>query len=105
MKITHSMTKKVESKYYRIAMREVAFIPTRKDEICMIRRSTSRRKKISSPEVLDTAASSERVARPVPESHDEEAERSAIDETHLAFSQAHSFNLSCGAGPSPSKNA
>jgi hypothetical protein len=86
-------------------MREVAFIPTRKDEICMIRRSTSRWKKISSPEVLDIAASSERVARQDPESHDEEVVRIAIDETHLAFSRAHSFNLSCRAGPSPSKNA
>jgi hypothetical protein len=44
-------------------MREVAFIPTRKDEICMVRRSTLRRKKISSPEVLDIAASSETVGK------------------------------------------
>jgi hypothetical protein len=39
----------------------------------MIRRSTSRRKKISSPEVLDIAASNERVARQDLERHDEEA--------------------------------
>jgi hypothetical protein len=83
-------------------MREVAFVPTRKYE----RRSTLRRKKISSPEVLDIAASSERVTSGQdPESHDEEAVRLAINKTHLAFSQAHPFSLSCRAGPSPSKNA
>jgi hypothetical protein len=64
---------------------------------------------MSSPEVLDAAAGSERVASGQhPEIRDEEeAEevRLTTDETHLAFSQAYAFNLSVRAGPSPSENA
>jgi hypothetical protein len=65
---------------------------------------------MSSPEVLDAAAGSERVASGQhPEIRDEEEAEEEVrlttDETHLAFSQAYAFNLSVRAGPSPSENA
>jgi hypothetical protein len=67
-------------------VREVAFIPTHKDEMLVIKRKYLEVNKKGSPEVLDVAASSERIAKQDPESRDEEAVRLAMDETHLAFS-------------------
>jgi hypothetical protein len=65
--------KRVESECDWIGTRKVAFKPTPKGEIRLIRGSALRRKKMSSPEVLDAAADSEGVASGQhPEIRDEE---------------------------------
>jgi hypothetical protein len=45
----------VESQYYRIAVREIAFIPTHKNQVPMIRIHKAKEGQRSSPEVLDIA--------------------------------------------------